>query len=181
MLLLKKNQLLIWRCTSFWQTLTYKTWEVDLKELNLSLNWVYLLLLVSVKRILIVFFLIVPKRSFYLWVNNFKLLYQRVSINLECVHSSECLQWTSNFDGKYRSHCYECHHGTPKSTFEAETVCKSTGGQLAPYLDEFQYDFWKGFLPSFKYSIYMYIISLTKIVTLIIQMLDRGLDDGGHF
>lgn len=76
-------------------------------------------------------------------------------INLECVESLNCLQWTSSLDGKYRSHCYEYHQGTPKSTFEAEKTCKDTGGQLAPYIDEIQFEFWKTFLPySYRYSIF---------------------------
>lgn len=79
-----------------------------------------------------------------------------MSINLECVLSFKCLDWTSSLDGKYRSHCYEYHQEAYISTFEAEKMCKNTSGQLAPYIDEFQYEFWETFLqiPN-RYNIYI--------------------------
>lgn len=69
------------------------------------------------------------------------------------VYSLECIQWTSSRDGKYRSHCYEYFQGTENSTFEAEAACKIAGGQLAPFVDEFQYNFWRRFLPTPRYRV----------------------------
>lgn len=69
------------------------------------------------------------------------------------VYSLECIQWTSSRDGKYRSHCYEYFQGTNNSTFEAEATCKIAGGQLAPFVDELQYNFWRHFLPTHRYRV----------------------------
>lgn len=70
------------------------------------------------------------------------------------VYSLECIQWTSSRDGKYRSHCYEYLQETRNSTFEAEATCKMSGGQLAPFVDEFQFNFWRDFLPTVRYKIF---------------------------
>lgn len=70
------------------------------------------------------------------------------------VYSLECIQWTSSRDGKYRSHCYEYLQETRNSTFEAEATCKMSGGQLAPFVDEFQFNFWRDFLPTVRYKVF---------------------------
>jgi hypothetical protein len=59
------------------------------------------------------------------------------------VSSLDCKSWISSLDGKYRSHCYQYHPGVNNNTWEAEALCKKSGGHLAPYVDEEQFMLWK--------------------------------------
>lgn len=100
----------------FLTNIDLKTREV-VPDLSWNGSWVCLQLLISVKQIALnISNCTLKKNSEY----QFETFYPRISINLKCVHSSKCLQWTSSLDGKYRSHCYDYLYEAISSVYEDE-------------------------------------------------------------
>uniref|UniRef100_A0A8W8IHD8 C-type lectin domain-containing protein n=1 Tax=Magallana gigas TaxID=29159 RepID=A0A8W8IHD8_MAGGI len=71
-------------------------------------------------------------------MNWIKLVYTLLIIPKDV--SSLCLTWTSSADDVIRSHCYwYVELSKAVSFFEADDICASNGGRLAPFVDSWQY------------------------------------------
>lgn len=73
--------------------------------------------------------------------------------------SSLCLTWTSSADDFIRSHCYwyvELSKGV--SFFEADDICASNGGRLAPFVDSWQYSIIENMRPYTTYVFFFFFL-----------------------
>ncbi|XP_065924489.1 uncharacterized protein [Magallana gigas] len=77
--------------------------------------------------------------------------------------SSLCLTWTSSADDIIRSHCYwYVELSKAVSFFEADDICASNGGRLAPFVDSWQYSIIENMRPYTTPDTFIGVIDIGK-------------------